>query len=904
MSCLSNKEFGTPFNANPSVVAHAAILFDVKTKNKPISIETIELDARTGLGNPLNVDIYATDQPVKQAFSESTAWSLVARTILVENPDNHGDGVILPAWDFTPVTVQAGRTKGFYIRMKGPYIDNTIKKNFKGGDEAANGQYLSVDAGYHLDQGSAVFPSTLGTGTDGAPIFAGKFHYTVAESCAQQTLITTEMEYAIIVDTGIHNDKLKKIEEATYAKVHDLLVVDTELKNYVSKDGLKVRSGGVTAAIRSFVGRCPWSKCDAIVTTVQLDHDEDRPGGHIKDRLYRYYKSISQEQLQVLPSGVQAGYVGLVNTRAEFRLTIEGVTTNKEEMDAAQLSFLSEQVVNFLSKKMLQERAQAFNANIDAQMVKATNIIEVEGSVTGAVIATDSAESFANRIENSFVQYEKDFLSLLKFNMNFPGPISKEDRYKYFLGASDASIVVAADNLTRPPTPAPTSEEDLLNKGVTLALETTGDLDSGVIIGVGISLGLLVAMAFTWCACRHIKKERKKRAEKEKRREERRLRAELRRNGGKPGEDSPPTQISVEGQEDPEKKEQDPEQALNKQSSRRGFLRRLGNNESTNSSEKFKDEDSSSSTSSEGFNESSLLRSKQNHKTGEDDLINSFSIPGHHRNACADFGTEDDPDQDPYNEDPHQSPGFDPFTGQEDPGQGLASNMGPQSMGFDPFEGDERSFQPSSDLPSSDLPSSDLPSSTEDMNSPPLVIFGGDQSQGRRHSTGMKNKQSKQKMRSSVGVESIPKPKSKGAVSRCYSHSATSSEFETTPNTSQRAMDKVRDLEMQALFDSSSPDGRDLEDRKDLEDGQPSENAKEADDVLWDLQEASDDEEEQADQTENSSSLHDSAHHSSSLHDSTHSKKKKKKKKKKKEREKKKSRSNSLTNGTGTDMEN
>ncbi|KAL7576070.1 hypothetical protein ACA910_000853 [Epithemia clementina (nom. ined.)] len=768
MSCTNLKVDETPYNSNTEVLPRTGIMFEVRSKTRPVTIDTIEMDVRTGLGNPLNVEVYVTDSAIDQVYNDGKSWSLVTKTVLEESPSK--DTAIVPAWHFTPVEIQPGKDKGFFIRMKGNYVDNTLSSNIKSGEQATNGQDLSVFAGYYIDQASPGFPTSIGT--DVAPIFAGKFHYSVSESCTTSSpIINTELEFALIVDTKLDLNDFTKIETATFASIENLFSVDTELKGYVDNDSLKIlpiSDDGVKTFIRAYAGNCPqnWSNCEAVVTTVKLEHEEDRRGGDIKDRLYRYYKQISQEQLKVLAAETRASYVGLVDSRAEFRLLMDGVS-EKLEMDNEQMAFLQDQLVGFLNSKLLMERAQVFKVTIAEQSLFDIDSIEVDGSITGGVISSDTNVDFSNRIKNVFEQYKSEFFTYLKYHLYIPGPMTKDKRYDYFINTSDLTITVQVDKLTKAPTPAPTGEDDYMEKGVSLGLDAASSIDKSVWVGVGIGGGILLFLTLIYCFFRGIQRKKKREAEKKERKEERvRLRAIMR------GEDPDVAAKQAAAEEAKESGDGDGEGGkglTRKNSSRRGLFGRADS--TTNNSDKFVDE--ASSTSSEECNESSLLPSSKGRENVADEFLAQL---GKRQESRRGGGFDDGMADDGMGNEP-QNKSFDPFTGNVEIDRTPSSQVGPSSTGFDPIAGDERSF---------DEPDHE---SSRFSGFEPGCEEGGDV-QERRRSTGNERKLTRRKS-------------SKRMVKGASEFSMRDDFAETAAHASERAINKVRDLEMQALFDSS-----------------------------------------------------------------------------------------------------
>lgn len=763
MSCTNLKEYETPYNSNPEVLARTGIMFDVMSKSRTITISTIEMDVQVGLGNPLNVDIYVTDSPVNQVYSQESSWSLVAQTKFVEDP--LAESAIVPSWHFSPVTVEGGKTKGFYIRMKGNYVDNTVSPDIAAGIEAANGEDLVVYAGYYVDQNSERFPSTVSS--DQAPIFAGKFHYEVFESCAARTRVISELEFALIVDTALAATDLASIESATYAIVSQLFDSDAVLKNYVSQDALSISADGVTTEKRAYAGNCPneWIMCDAIVTTVKFEHNKDRRGGDIKESLYQYYQQISEEQLKTLQEGTRAAYVGLVDSLAFFRLTLDGVT-DKAEMDSEQITFLEDQVTEFLNSKMPVEREQAFTVNITDQLLLGFDSIQVEGSITGGIIASDSNADFTNRIENVFYQFENDFFTLLKYHLNFPGPMAQDERYMFFDDASNLTFIAEVNIVTSPPTSSPTVEVEPV---LTLSLNPTGAIDPGIIIGVGVGGGIILGLTILYFCYRRIMKQRKREAEKNERREEYDRMKAIKR-----GESDPalaPKETSVE-----EGKGEAGKTVGRKNSSRRGLLARARGNESMSGSDRFKDE--ASSTSSEEYHESTLLAGRSRGSAPEEFIAHLGQRQASRKSSDA-FDNELGDDDDVSNLSPNQE--FDPFNGNSET-DNPPSQVGPKSTGFDPIAGDERSYDdPDQD---SNLFSAYGPNSEEDEGKRPT---------GRRRSTGREKSKSRRRSSSGTGqTVDTPVTSKRDAMA------------ETVPHASSRALNKVRDLEMQALYESGA----------------------------------------------------------------------------------------------------
>ena len=204
--CINNLNQETAFNSDKDVVTHTGLMFEIEAEAQDITLTTLEIDVKSGLGNNLAVDVFVTNAAVRDASGNPDQWALVARTNLALNPGGPDSGGLIPTFDFDPVPVQAGSRKSIYVRMKGPYVDNTIRSGIgQPGQIVEAGDHLNVYSAYMIRQTDPEFPSSLRD--DEAPVFAGRLHYSLERSCNAQSFQAIEVEFSILIDVAVVVDE-------------------------------------------------------------------------------------------------------------------------------------------------------------------------------------------------------------------------------------------------------------------------------------------------------------------------------------------------------------------------------------------------------------------------------------------------------------------------------------------------------------------------------------------------------------------------------------------------------------------------------------------------------------------------------------------------------------------------
>lgn len=211
----------------PCLILYAFVFLDsmfaMQTRDKPIDIQTLELDLRLSGASDLRIEVYtSTAGNFQLTVNNEYAWELVANTSVVPIPG--GGGGLIPATDFTPVSMAAGERRSFYITMHGPYIDHTVNALDKIGELAFSTEDFNIYTGAGLTEYK--FPSEIDTLVQ--PKFAGVVHYTIPSSCVERQLVTTSVDYKFLVEASA-NEVLPTITEIIDTFTATLLVEDPVL---------------------------------------------------------------------------------------------------------------------------------------------------------------------------------------------------------------------------------------------------------------------------------------------------------------------------------------------------------------------------------------------------------------------------------------------------------------------------------------------------------------------------------------------------------------------------------------------------------------------------------------------------------------------------------------------------
>ena len=445
--CFDTDIEATPFNADANLRSHQGLFFEIEAENESITIQTLEVDVRTGLGNNLQVDVYTSDAPVVDAHDTKDRWTVVAKSTLVVNPKGGASGAIIPAFDFSPIEIPANERRSLYVRMRGPYLDASTN-SFVGapGEEALALSDMTIYAGYGVSATDAEFPELLRTSL--APIFAGRIHYKKQQSCNSNSnleLDSIDVEFSSVFDRAINTNDFLNINQGVTSAINTLLRSNDDLASLVSEHGLTLGAAGVTSFLREYTAPCPWPLCTAVVTNIPLQYSNKLREGDVKEIFYSQSDSISQAMLGGMESGTQGAYVGLSSSEACLNVRMVGVSET-DTMDTIQQEYFGERVVTVAAEELPSGLAQTFSSTVTRQQLFPGKGIDVELVVNGAILSTFSASDFAGRIQSVLSSNSEQMVADLKFYQLYPGPMSEDSRANFF-GALESFEVRTCDDV-------------------------------------------------------------------------------------------------------------------------------------------------------------------------------------------------------------------------------------------------------------------------------------------------------------------------------------------------------------------------------------------------------------------------------------------------------------------------
>ena len=259
--CKADRSFNTTYNGDKDVPPFVGIMFEISSFID-VEISTFEIDIRWDM-NPANlsVQVFTIDGHFAERFNKSLAWDVLASTEIVLAPE--GNSGIVPASDFTPVSIKALEVRSFYITMTGPYIDHTVYGLQKTGDIHTKGDdiQLYVGSGFSKDN----FPGEIDKVLD--PQFAGVVHYKKAYQCDDNQAKSTSISFQFLIDSkGIDDSFVLRYNSALDAAVDNLFESSSTLKTFINDFGLH-KSIGATTVKESFAG-----KLNEIVTSSEASH--------------------------------------------------------------------------------------------------------------------------------------------------------------------------------------------------------------------------------------------------------------------------------------------------------------------------------------------------------------------------------------------------------------------------------------------------------------------------------------------------------------------------------------------------------------------------------------------------------------------------------------------------------
>jgi hypothetical protein len=199
-----------------------------------MEVLTLEFDAQVQAGSNLAAKVYFKEGDFSGATSDPSRWTLLADTTAQLSPD--GKGAILPARDFTPATLSAGKQYSFYLHIQGGSdimkvrsSDSLIGEAFFKDDLGL----LALQVGVSLSDGP--FPNSFNAPAE----FSGRIHYKSTQDCdSVRTNSVVELEFA--VNENPDEAVMEELSEAVQKAIDAVIILDPDLIKFDKFHSLEI----------------------------------------------------------------------------------------------------------------------------------------------------------------------------------------------------------------------------------------------------------------------------------------------------------------------------------------------------------------------------------------------------------------------------------------------------------------------------------------------------------------------------------------------------------------------------------------------------------------------------------------------------------------------------------------
>mmetsp|Transcript_16518 Transcript_16518/g.31399 ORF Transcript_16518/g.31399 Transcript_16518/m.31399 type:complete len:683 (+) Transcript_16518:145-2193(+) len=541
-TCFINEVAFYPFNYNDDVTAFHGIMFNLKGQGGFVEVLALELDVRLKADTDLAVEVYSYNGDYSSVHGDPGAWDLLADSYMVLYPDSSG-GAVIPSHDFRPFTLGDGETKSLYIKMKGPWIDNSLNAFLDEGEAVPNENEQLViypGAGLFEDFATSYDASYL-------PIFAGNFHLRTQGACAE--VPETNVKYLIVTDNAVTDTMLANIAEAVDMTMETIFRVDTNLVGFQNDYDVKQVDKSVSVEVSYELDKCRWERCSSIETTVSWTHSDELDVNEFLYRMYTHTKMVADEIQYILPDGSLVRYIGKEATKAEFQFILKDVKGGRG-MDQSQEDYFVKHTLDFINSKADDFSIEALTVEIDEKFfvssfgeeededgdeesdgngggrrLQEVGQLELKGRILGTRYSYMSEAEFALQIQDLYYNPGKvrDYVLKMAFEVNFPGPMSEFNRHEFFddLVMIDGKVEVKLGEevpLTQAPTDSPEgADEEKLKKFVNRTIDSVASWKPIAWILIGISIFLIFVAIASFLVVRCVKEQ----IESKKRKEER-----------------------------------------------------------------------------------------------------------------------------------------------------------------------------------------------------------------------------------------------------------------------------------------------------------------------------------------------------------------------------------------------
>jgi hypothetical protein len=184
-----------------------------------LDVLSFEFDAFE-LAQDLSVQVYYRKGGFSGVNNYPFQWEKLADAEAQFAPD--GKGAIIPASDFTAVSLEAGETYAFYLHFPQNNVFRTKPSERQIEEDYLSDNVLGIQVGVNLDDGP--FPDTFAAASE----FPGRIHYRTLLPC-EQIRTTTEMELQWAVNSEPEEDVIAALSEAVEGAISALMISDPNL---------------------------------------------------------------------------------------------------------------------------------------------------------------------------------------------------------------------------------------------------------------------------------------------------------------------------------------------------------------------------------------------------------------------------------------------------------------------------------------------------------------------------------------------------------------------------------------------------------------------------------------------------------------------------------------------------
>jgi hypothetical protein len=265
LDCLLTASLEAKYNGRETA---AGTMFTVRPI-APLDVLSFEFDAFE-LAQDLSVQVYYRKGEFSVATNDPTQWEKLADVEAQFAPD--GKGAIIPASDFTAVSLEAGETYAFCLHFAQSGVFRTKPSKGLIGEDYLSDNVLGIQVGVNLEDGP--FPDKSGAASE----FPGIIHYRTLLPC-EQTRTTTQVELQWAVNSEPEGDVIAALSDAVEGAISALMILNPNLIRFGKfhmlelvevRSGFQGRSGMlffcfdrpvVIVRISSLTDYCFWIIC-------------------------------------------------------------------------------------------------------------------------------------------------------------------------------------------------------------------------------------------------------------------------------------------------------------------------------------------------------------------------------------------------------------------------------------------------------------------------------------------------------------------------------------------------------------------------------------------------------------------------------------------------------------------